>query len=314
MVAHDVLTYLSARSMNFPDYMVTVTPYSYQEIDEYLYNPNYIFEYREGQSPVAFSSDPMYDETEYYSNYINYHPPKNGKVAAIEILSLYSAEPDWGMDRNLKLSLLQGLMGGSQGYRHMRYVLFLFLRAGSVSRQVSYFTKLSKIAFKRDDKYWGLRFAARAIHYLEDLLTPVHSKPFPEAFLIKNAFSPKRIYFKSFNYHMNFEKLIGYHLWHGREDLIEAIKSSPVMNLKSLNFLYSRTGHLKTRKILKEIFTCLDKIWGNRMEHNPYKLKKSEIEDSLLYENILKLSIKWLNHSSSVVKGYIKNFILPEFE
>ena len=312
MVAHDVLTYLSAKSLEFPDIKVKITPYTYNDIDFQLYNPYYNLEYREGTSPAVSAQDPMYDETEYYADFINYHHPENDLVPGIEILSLYSAEPDWGMDQNLNLSTLQRLMGGSQGYRHMRYVLFFFIRAGVVSKQIVYFNKLSKIAFNRKDIYWGLRFSARAIHYLEDLLTPVHSKPFPESFLLKNIFSPKRLYYKSFNYHMNFEKLIGHYLWHKNPNLIKAIETSPIKNLYSLKSLYYNLKHSKIRRLLKKSFKEMDKIWGKKMGNGAYKLKESEIEDIQPNTKLLKLSAEWLNYSASVVKGYIKAFVLSE--
>ena len=314
MVAHDVLTYLSAKSIGFPEIDVKITPYTYADAENQKYNPNYSLEYREGDTPVAHSQDSMYDESEYYSNYIKYHSPIDGMVSGIEVLSLYSAEPDWGMDQNLKLSFLQRLMGGSQGYRHMRYVLFYFIRAGIVNKQIIYFNNLAKTAFNKNDKYWGLRFSARAIHYLEDLLTPVHSKPFPELFLLKNIFSPKKIYFKGFNYHMNFEKLIGYYLWHGNSDLTNTIITSPVKNLNSLKLLCLTLKHSKIRFLLNKLFKEMDKIWGNKMGEKEYKLRKSEIEDSLFNKNLLKLSVEWLNYSASVVKGYIKKFVLPELQ
>ena len=312
MVAHDVLTYLSAKSVGFPDFEVKISPYNYQDVDKQIYNPDYKLEYREGKSPAVYAKEPMYDETDYYSSFINYHVPDKGMVSSIEVLSLYSAEPDWGMDQNLNLSYLQKLMGGSQGYRHMKYVLFYIIRSGIVSKQIIYFTNLAKIAFNRNDKYWGIRFFGRAIHYLEDLLTPVHSKPFPEYFIFKNIFSPKKIYIKSFNYHMNFEKLIGYCLWHNNHDLIRAINQSPIRNLKNLDSLYYSLKHYKIRFISRKLFREMETIWGNKMGEKIYKIEKDEIEDSLFNSNLLKLSIDWLTYSASFVKGYIKTFVLPE--
>ena len=312
MVAHDVLTYLSAIAADFPDINIKINKYNYSDIDTQEYNPNYKLEYREGQRPTVNCDDPMYDENPYYDDFIKYHRPVNNTVSSLEVLALYSVEPDWGMDLNLHLSPLQNLMGGSTGYRHMRYVLFYMLRAGLTKKQFYYFNSIAEEAFKRGDPYWGIRFSARAIHYLEDFLTPVHSKPFTEFFLIKNLFKPAVIYNKGFNYHMNFEKLTGYHIWHGEQTLIDAIKSSPVRNIKNIKNLLN-TSQYKIRMLFYPIFKEMERLWGNKMAAPRYSIKIEEIKNNTRYKKIFELSARWLYYSSSIIKGYIKNILVPRF-
>jgi len=194
MVAHDVLTYMCARSVGFEPEMVKITQYSYGDVDKGPYNACFPPEMREGKRPTVTGADPLYDENEYYADFVRYTRPDNGYVPGLEVLALYSAEPDWGMDYDLKLSPLQKLTGGSQGYRHLRYGLF-FLRAGVAHLRAVYFTEMARTAFRRDDPYWGIRFSARAIHYIEDILTPVHAKPFSEMYALKKLLCPKRLYF-----------------------------------------------------------------------------------------------------------------------
>ncbi len=313
MVAHDVLTYLSAKAVNFPDTMVRITEYNYSDVDTIPYNPDYRLEYREGKRPTVTTEDPMYDENPFYNDFVKYSKPVNNTVSSLEVLSLYSVEPDWGMDFGLKLSPIQKFMGGSNGYRHMRYVLFYFIRAGLLKEQIKYFDRLSKIAFNKKDTYWGLRFSARAIHYLEDYLTPVHAKPSSEIFIVKNILSPKKIFNISFNYHMNFEKLTGYHIWHGNEMLIKAIKKSELKNYDSLNKILMFT-HMKVRRLFYPIFKELNKLWKKEMLNKLLIITNKDARDTKKYKKVLEYSSEWLEYSSSIVKGYIKNFIIPRFK
>jgi len=121
----------------FPE--IEVTPYTYQEIDQDEYNPEFV---------------------------IKYVDEKIGeKVKASDILIKYSDEPDWDLDTNLELNKIQALTGGSQGYRHMYFSAFSgLLRGGAAPQRANHFFEMSKIAFKKGDNYWGFRFAARAIY------------------------------------------------------------------------------------------------------------------------------------------------------
>ncbi len=103
MIAHDVHTYISARSVGLRDMPVRITPYTYHGVDRDAYNPSYWWEMREGALPVTVSDHPVKDEREYYNPYVVYHQPEDGHVSALEVLALYSAEPDWGMDEGLQL-------------------------------------------------------------------------------------------------------------------------------------------------------------------------------------------------------------------
>ncbi len=310
MVAHDVLTYLSAKDVNFPDIDVKITDYSYEEVDTLRYNPEYKIEYREGKKPTVSSDNPLFDENIFYNDFIKYSKPVDGKVSSLEVLAMYSVEPDWGMDTGLYLSPIQKLMGGSNGYRHMRYVLFYLIRAGVLKKQIRYFDSLSKIAFGKNDIYWGIRFSARTIHYLEDFLTPVHAKPCTESFIVKNILFPKKIFNIAFNYHINFEKLTGYHIWHSNPELIGAIENSKIREYRSLAGILSNT-HLKTRLMFYPIFKELDRLWRKKMEAKPVIIETEEIQNNPEYSRVLKYSANWLEYSSSIVKGYIKNFLIP---
>ncbi|MGE5707699.1 MAG: DUF1667 domain-containing protein, partial [Bacteroidota bacterium] len=98
------------------------------------------------------------------------------KTSAREILIRYSDEPDWKMDEVQGLSPFQSLMGGGQGFRHQRY-FFGPVRLGDAPNRAVHFYELSKQAFAKGDSYWGFRFFARTLHYLEDMAEPLHTQP-----------------------------------------------------------------------------------------------------------------------------------------
>jgi hypothetical protein len=114
----------------------------------------------------------------------NYNLGERGKaVSARQILSRYAAEPDWGMDKGLDASKHQGLMGGtnpnktsSQGFRHMS---FLLGSMGEAPKRAQLFFDMGAKAIKKGHPYWGFRFVAWGMHYLEDMGTPVHTNMLP---------------------------------------------------------------------------------------------------------------------------------------
>jgi hypothetical protein len=104
-------------------------------------------------------------------------------VSARDILGTYVAEPDWGMDKGLDASWHQAVMGGtngaetsSQGFRHMS---FLLNHLGEATLRAPLFAQLAERAFQKGHPYWGFRFLAWSLHYIEDLGTPPHTNLLP---------------------------------------------------------------------------------------------------------------------------------------
>jgi hypothetical protein len=312
MVAHDVLTYLCAESVGFSVRPVRITPYTYSEMDRSPYNREYSIEMREGKAPAVTAEDPEYDENEYYTPFVLYEKPQAGKVSAIQVLALYSGEPDWGMDTGISLSPVQSLMGGSQGYRHLKYGLF-FLRAGKALERALHFDRLSRAAFDRGDQYWGIRFAARAIHYMEDLLTPFHTKPFPELLLLRKLLDLRGLYFLTYNYHMNFERFTGYGLWHGNRDFIEPVRDAKVSALSHLHSDLQKAWR-SMRNLFYLLFRECGALWREGMSEGPVKLKEEEVA-RINPSGRLHCGIrKWLGCAASVVKGYIAHSLIPRMQ
>jgi len=168
---------------NFPE--IEITPYTYEDIDQDEYNPEFAIKYLEGEI--------------------------GEKVKASSILINYSDEPDWDLDTNLNLNKIQALTGGSQGYRHMYFSVFGgLLKAGEAPKRANHFFEISKIAFGKGDNYWGFRFTARAIHYLEDISQPYHTYPAPLDVLFKKFFNVKKLTVLVTNAHYGYEDFNGY--------------------------------------------------------------------------------------------------------
>lgn len=117
-------------------------------------------------------------------------------VAAEEILCTFADEPDWGMDQDLFPIEAYGYGNppfgsptgkSSQAAFHMAFLhgppvlrlLFPNLGTSFMAERVEAFIALSRLAFEKGIKYWGWRFSAWAMHYLQDLTQPYHASPFP---------------------------------------------------------------------------------------------------------------------------------------
>jgi len=201
---------------NFPE--IEITPYTYEDIDQDKYNPKFVIKYVEGEI--------------------------GRKTNASDILINYSDEPDWDLDTNLELNKLQALTGGSQGYRHMYFSVFGgLIKAGDAPKRASHFFEMSKIAFGKGDNYWGFRFAARAVHYLEDLSQPYHAYPVPLRVLFKKFFNIKKITILATNAHYGYEDFNGYLFKHQKDEfynLLSEVKTIKIDDVEDSTIKLSK--------------------------------------------------------------------------
>lgn len=116
-------------------------------------------------------------------------------VPARAVFTTFVDEPDWGFDHELWGHVDYGY--GEQPYGkptgesskapfHMQFdhenfltVAFSDAEEGLVADRIDLFLRLSRAAFGEDQDYWGLRFAAWAAHYAQDLTQPYHSRAIP---------------------------------------------------------------------------------------------------------------------------------------
>lgn len=222
---------------NFPE--IEITPYTYEDIDQDEYNPEFVTKYFEGEI--------------------------GEKTKASDILINYSDEPDWDLDTNLKLNRLQALTGGSQGYRHMYFSVFKgLLKAGDAPKRANHFFKMSKIAFGKGDNYWGFRFAARAVHYLEDLSQPLHAYPVPFDVLFKKFVNVKRLTILATNAHYGYEDFNGYLFEYQKEEFnnllpeVKTIKMDDVVEGAIKLSKKARKDFTSSYKETMKLFPVLD--------------------------------------------------------
>jgi hypothetical protein len=134
------------------------------------------------------------------------------EVPAREVVATFSDEPDWGFDHTLWGYTEYGY--GEQPYGkpegesskapfHMQFAHEPFLvrkfvptvLEGMVGDRVEMFTRLAELAFSTGHDYWGWRFSAWAVHYVQDLAQPYHSKALPSAtsaFYYRYVVSPRK--------------------------------------------------------------------------------------------------------------------------
>lgn len=156
-------------------------------------------------------------------------------VTGASVLATFVDEPDWGLDHELWVYENYGY--GEQPYGepkgesskapfHMQFLNENFLvrtfapkfLEGMVEERMELFGRLSKVAYENGHKYWAYRFAAWAMHYIQDMAQPYHSKTIPSAG-----------FFYYLNYVFSFG-IIG--------DSKKEIETKTTMLMKNRHFLY----------------------------------------------------------------------------
>lgn len=106
-------------------------------------------------------------------------------VTPLEVLSIYSDEPDWLIDDDVPRLKGKGLFVDAQGaatrvLRHFWWeneptVLPLdFGKDQETNRRLQLFYELALVAFENGEPYWGYRFLGNAVHYIQDMTQPFH--------------------------------------------------------------------------------------------------------------------------------------------
>jgi len=253
MDGHDVLTYncLNLNS-DFSSEEVTITPYTYGAFDPGPYNHSVsAFEDYLGK-PYLSDSD-----RELHVDFFDSRSPIDGKAPAWQIITVYSYEPDFGMDSDLILSPMQKLMGSSASWRHEEYrILFRF---GEVTKRFLHFDRMSQLAMSKNDKYWALRFAARAIHYLEDNGTPYHTSPGTLSEILKIPIFYRSQFKKISSYHKFHDRYIGYRLWREYAPFMRVVREVEAGVFDGLTDMV-KTTRKRALRILPEIERPIKKI------------------------------------------------------
>ena len=221
---HDLITRVILRNAPWLDAYkkIEVLPASGSDCltcDKDLYNPDYI--------PLFIDKLP------------------GERTSAREILVRYVDEPDWGMDEKVEVSLLQPLAGGSKGYRHQYYYFAGGLaRVGAAPKRVQHFYDLAMEAYKAGDRYWAFRQLARALHYLEDMGQPLHTRAFNYSWLKRTKLDLERTTTLATNLHYAYERMVVNLLREetrqDRGPLLEALRKPPKLKFDASGGIFSK--------------------------------------------------------------------------
>lgn len=187
---HNVITKLALKNHTFikfyPNFKVTTL----DEVLKKMGGPGY--NRATWLKELNLNQNAPYDFESHYRIGKNRKYKKAGEeTSALEVLTSYADEPDWGMDQNLIFSANQKYLGGytgptSQAWRHMYLPKFNIFHPlitfhyplsalGEAPTRAKIMAEWSKLAFAAGDPYWGFRFLAWSIHYIQDLGQPYHS-------------------------------------------------------------------------------------------------------------------------------------------
>ncbi|MGB9820660.1 MAG: hypothetical protein ACPLVG_04845 [Pseudothermotoga sp.] len=296
--AHEVLTYLLVKDfLPNSDKLIQITPYNYDE--KRVYNKDFLR--LDDYCGEFIKSCPL-------SNACYYPPdpkPIDGKVPVWQILTVYSVEPDLGMDEGLQLSPLQNIIGNSQGVRHMKYNIAIF-EFFEGSESFYYFVNMSKEAFNRGDEYWGYRFLARAIHYLEDLSMPYHNTP-GTFFDTLRAFTDKEMAHLLSNSHYSYDEYLAYLLYGYDQDTVKGIVQAQPEYTRYLRRLIQKVRLLGLNNI-DGVDRLLRRTYGDLLGKRVLTTADYAAHENDL-EELKQITIGIISRFSSLARGFILSFL-----
>jgi hypothetical protein len=197
------------------------------------------------------------------------HEAENLDFKVIEVLAKYSDEPDWGMDQELfaedqypelwkdEYSMMGGSSGlSSQAFRHM-YWRSLYWKhpvesfklpfkkikesMGEAPQRAAAFMELAKVCFANKLDYWGWRFTANALHYMEDVTQPFHAAQVPSKIMISKILGQCFSQFKCDQFIQRMTNIIAYYHF-AYEDVIAEIFKSQKQRDVQFDFVAALNG------------------------------------------------------------------------
>ena len=265
----------------------------------------------------------------------NFRDVSGEKVSARSILRTFSDEPDWWFDGDLFQipeygygKKPYGQEGGSSGapfhmlFRHENLLVRTFapeLTEGMTDERVELFGRLAKLAFKSGHPYWGYRFSAWSIHYIQDLCQPYHSSAVPSASLLyylrfvlsfdKEKFKADTTQLVANRHYLyeDFAKLILQDSYLSPDArsmrLSQALRQDQTLQTTSLQELVSEVGNRAFSQGAR-LDRSIIEAYGPHMTEDP----KYSMQDDLLYDAAQSLKHLKENLSRSLVEETENNF------
>lgn len=280
---HKEVTYYTIKDIewinNYPE--IKITPFTYEDPDK-----------REIPYNIPYKEGSIGDTTD-----------------AITILTTYCEEPDWGLDKYIDSKLFKILERfglDSSGWRHGCWVMFGgLLKLGGAVERFTYYYNMSLLAFKNNDPYWGFRFLARGLHYLEDVTQPQHTYPVPYRVILENLFDSKKIVQIASNHHFTLERYQAYQYRAGKPKFVRAVTLAEPIQVNNVKSLIE-DAIMKSYKKAESIWTLQSKIYGPEID-KPIEFQwylGLETDESLVtkYDNII---LEQMSDLASRVKGLL---------
>ncbi len=251
----------------------------------------------------------------------------NEFLSIFNLLAIYSSEPEWGMDRDVDTGFISGFMGGSQGMRHMYYPalsthfpLFL-IPMGKAPERAEHYTNLAVRAFMEGNQYWGWRYAARALHYLQDLGQPYHTRQTYYKFIVLSS-PVKGTTRVTKNYHIGFERFTSFLLIKELNGELPPRLLNSLLECNSLKIEGSVEGFAKnvaklSNKMSGDTFTVSINLFPDEtMEPRKVWVDKSEAEriiQSENFEHYLEVTSNALCMTGDITRKYV-SWIQKQFD
>jgi hypothetical protein len=243
----------------------------------------------------------------------------------LDILVTYAQEPDWGMDQNLKASWQQRFMGGytglgSQGYFHMYYANMTLhlpvpvLAMGAAPRRAKQWLEMGQQAFTQGQDYWGWRFTAWALHYIEDLTQPFHSTQTHRKF-VRLRSPVKGTTNCTANFHLLFEQWVAHRLADEASGgpnlgLSEALRTNLAVKFKKdMSKVVKKVARLSHKSFKKLAVDCIEYFGEDYRSSESVPARPEDLErvdQGELLEHILGACRKNFSLSGTAVRAVVK--------
>ncbi len=204
--SHEYITYFVVRAldgiMGLPPVPVKPNPFAHDPM--WPVGPDHVDLYKEAYTDVR-RIDPFL-AFDYGCRNGDYSPdpPLDKTADPWKLLVIYSTEPDLNPDCGLSLHKRQRIMGGSHGWRHMRFRILSY-KIGMAPESFRLHRQMASRAFRDGNEYWGWRMLSRCTHYLADLGNPFHVKAAPDWYVIRKLLSPDELFKTASAIHTGYE-------------------------------------------------------------------------------------------------------------
>jgi len=204
--SHEYITYFAVqafdRIMGLPP--VPVKPNPFIDDTQWPVGPGHIDLYKEDYREARKIDPLLAFDYGHRNGDFSPDPPLDRTADPWKVLVVYTTEPDLNLDCDLSLHKRQKIMGGSHGWRHMRFRI-LGYRIGMAPESFRHHRQMAVKAFQEGNDYWGWRMLSRCTHYLADLGSPFHVKAAPDGYVIRKILSSHELFRTASAIHTGYE-------------------------------------------------------------------------------------------------------------